>query len=124
MELTRDCIEWLANQPHITKMSQVETDELICLAKMLLAEMDKPKVWDGAPDNAGFASVNFCKESGIPLQFGKTMFYTRTLPKSPEREIAEKYSCDTETCHPMINGRRAVDVIESAINEYKEREKS
>jgi hypothetical protein len=44
-------------------------------------------------------------------------------PKSPAREIAEKYSCDTETCHPMINGRRAVDVIESAINEYKEMEK-
>jgi hypothetical protein len=53
--------------------------------------MDNPKVWDGAPDNAGFASVNFCKESGVPLQFGKTMFYTRELPKSRARVIAEEF---------------------------------
>ena len=81
------------------------------------AEREKnPGVWDGAPDDADTAYVAFGNsERGSPLFVDKR--HTRTLPKTKAREIAERYSCDTETCHPMIDGNRAVDVIESAILE-------
>ena len=81
------------------------------------AEREKnPGVWDGAPDDADTAYVAFGNsERGSPLFVDKR--HTRILPKTKAREIAERYSCDTETCHPMIEGKRAVDVIESAILE-------
>lgn len=81
------------------------------------AEREKnPGVWDGAPDDADTAYVAFGNsERGSPLFVDKR--HTRTLPKTKAREIAERYSCDTATCHPMIDGNRAVDVIESAILE-------
>ena len=90
------------------------------LARMLVderAEREKnPGVWDGAPDDADTAYVAFGNsERGSPLFVDKR--YTRILPKTKAREIAERYSCDTATCHPMIDGNRAVDVIESAILE-------
>jgi len=75
--------------------------------------MDKPKVWDGAPDNAGFASVNFCKESGVPLQFGKTMFYSRTPPKSRVDEIAEEAVDKYQ--RGAVGAGSLKDIIKSAI---------
>ena len=90
------------------------------IAIILLAERAEreknPGVWDGAPDDADTAYVAFGNsERGSPLFVDKR--HTRILPKTKAREIAERYSCDTETCHPMIDGNRAVDVIESAILE-------
>ena len=90
------------------------------IARILLAERAEreknPGVWDGAPDDADTAYVAFGNsERGSPLFVDKR--HTRILPKTKAREIAERYSCDTETCHPMIDGNRAVDVIESAILE-------
>ena len=81
------------------------------------AEREKnPGVWDGVPDDADTAYVAFGNsERGSPLFVDKR--HTRILPKTKAREIAERYSCDTATCHPMIDGNRAVDVIESAILE-------
>jgi len=55
-----------------------------------------PGVWDGSPDNAIIAMVNFYKEDKVYAKIdGIETVYTRTLPKSIEDEIAEKYSCDT-----------------------------
>ena len=90
------------------------------LARQFLAERAEreknPGVWDGAPDDADTAYVAFGNsERGSPLFVDKR--HTRILPKTKAREIAERYSCDTATCHPMIDGNRAVDVIESAILE-------
>ena len=90
------------------------------IARILLAERAEreknPGVWDGAPDDADTAYVAFGNsERGSPLFVDKR--HTRTPPKTKAREIAERYSCDTATCHPMIDGNRAVDVIESAILE-------
>ena len=91
------------------------------IARILLAERAEreknPGVWDGAPEWATEAWVQW--RDGLPNEHGKWREkpYTRTLPKTKAREIAERYSCDTETCHPMIEGNRAVDVIESAILE-------
>ena len=83
MELTRERIEML------TKASV--DPEVRLLARQLLAEMDKPKVWTNAPNNAIIAKVHFyiadkvyARSNGIPE------VYTRTLPKSRIDEIAEE----------------------------------
>ena len=79
-----------------------------------------PEVWDDAPEWADCADVTFTDKNRT--RKGHTQTYTRTLPKSLEDEIAEKYSFDTPSCHPMINGMRAIDVIKSALKEYNERQ--
>ena len=81
------------------------------LLEPILAELDKPKVFDGAPDNATHAEVWFGNSEFVSNSPDK--IYTRTLPKSPEREIAEKY----------FNAFENIEACVSAINEYKEREK-
>ena len=84
------------------------------------AEREKnPGVWDGAPEWATEASVTYraITESGARRERRMDPPHLRILPKTKAREIAERYSCDTATCHPMIDGNRAVDVIESAILE-------
>lgn len=124
MELTRDKIEWLAKQPVITKYSSIETVELIDIAKQLLAEMDNPKVWDNAPQDATFASIHYAIESGHPYPEGTheraARFHYRELPKSPEREIAEKWA-NTPTTEPTR--KYLADTIEAAIKEALEKVK-
>jgi len=56
------------------------------LATSLLAEMDKPKVWDGAPEWATNGRVYWTNG------FDKEMYsklYTREIPKTRARQIAE-----------------------------------
>jgi hypothetical protein len=75
-------------------------------------------VWDGAPENAVIAQVHFYKAAKTYATPSATpMVYTRERPKSRAREIAEEETGDYEGSrfHPMINDRRAVDVIELAI---------
>jgi len=81
-----------------------------------------PGVWDQAPEKAIEAYVNFGYSSHMAQIMDDGIKYTRTLPKSLEDEIAEKYSFDTPICHPMINGMRAINVIKSALKEYNERQ--
>jgi len=81
-----------------------------------------PGVWDKAPEKAIEAYVNFGYSSHMAQIMDDGIKYTRTLPKSLEDEIAEKYSFDTPICHPMINGMRAINVIKSALKEYNERQ--
>ena len=59
------------------------------LARSLLAEMDKPKVWTNAPDNATHAEVWFANADLVSN--GPVKIYTREPPKSRERQIAEEY---------------------------------
>lgn len=80
------------------------------LASALLAEMDKPKVWDNAPGIAEKACVIFTfGEQDIHCP--KYEIYTRTLPKSRAREIAEEY----QERWLQSDSLKGVDVIESAI---------
>ena len=76
----------------------------------------EPSVWDGAPEWAVEATV-YWKSRDNKYVSAWSKIYTRELPKTKARKIAEKYSGDTERMHPMIDGKRAVDVIEQAINE-------
>lgn len=88
MELTRDKIEWLAKQPCITEYVKVETEELLCIAKQLLREMDKPGVWDNAPEWATKADITWSAKTHYS---GVYKSYTRELPKTRIDEIAEEY---------------------------------
>lgn len=78
------------------------------LARELQEERKQPKVWEYSPKDVREATVNFVKD-------GKVVFSTnfvRDLPKSPIREIAEKYATqDGGYCEEIAA------TIESAITE-------
>lgn len=70
---------------------QLKTEDAIIvrsLATALLAEIDKPKIWDGAPEKATTAVINYYEKDSTGCPFGKE--YARTLPKSRIDEIAEE----------------------------------
>ena len=79
MELTRE---------EVCKYAVFATDKDVSrFAKALLSEMDKPGVWDGAPEWATKAIVNW----SAPTHYsGVYKEYTRTLPKSHVDEISEE----------------------------------
>jgi hypothetical protein len=115
MELTRDKIEWLAKQPVISEVVEMRTGEVVDIAKQLLAEMDKPKVWENAPEWATKATVNW----SAPTHYsGVYKEYTRELPKTRIDEIADeavdKYK------RGAVGAGSLTDIIKSAI--LKDRE--
>jgi hypothetical protein len=105
MELTREMIESYKKSnnlfgPHIVH----------ALVDQLLLEMDAPKVWTNAPDNAVRALTYFYDDK---RSFINEKEYTRTLPKSRIDEIAEeavrKYSVTSADQRPLV------EIIKSAI---------
>jgi hypothetical protein len=82
---TNNCILCIAHKlcKHISSLEAIET-----LATALLEEMDKPGVWDGSPEWATKAVVNWSAPTNYS---GVYKSYTRELPKSRERQIAEEY---------------------------------
>ena len=89
------------------------------LAAALLEERAKPKVWDGAPDNAFRSIVNWYDKS---RGFIKSKVLTRELPKTRARQIAEqeghglaeKYGWNAAAKELVTNK------IEAALNKYAE----
>jgi len=95
-EFTREELERMAiDQPaaEVILYNGMPVDALIpALARAMLAEMDKPKVWTNAPDNAIIAQVHFYKAAktyATPTAVPEV--YTRELPKSRARVIAEEF---------------------------------
>lgn len=89
---------------------------------------DNPGVWDGAPEWATEAWIQWRDKTGKTFEdISHAMWslnpYRRTLPKTKAREIAENAVKDGTGFHAMINGVRAVDVIEQAILEYEKQTK-
>ena len=85
------------------------------LATALLEEMDKPKVWEGAPDDATQAQITWFTEYGGYIGM-KTC--TREPPKTRARQIAENI------VHG-INGvnhseEKDVEYVEAVLNKYAE----
>jgi len=86
-----------------------------------------PGVWDGAPDDAEKANVMFyktypiCGGSSI-VSTGSLQFYTRELPKSRAREIAdlvaEKIRQELSCMLTQNELRRVQAISESSILEY------
>ena len=91
----------------------------IALATALLEERAKPKAWDGAPDDATQAQIEWYDEND---DFTGEITYTREIPKTRARQIAEqegrglveKYGWNAATKELVTN------VMESALNKYAE----
>ena len=84
------------------------------LATALLEEMDKPKVWDGAPKWVNAARVRFFvndRNDGHSEVFSET--YTRELPKTRARIMAEEIAAAQ-----ISNKKDLVDIIEQTINTH------
>ena len=81
------------------------------LATALLEEMDKPKVWDGAPDNALQAQIIWFTKNGGYIGM-KT--YTREIPKTRARQMAEEV---TALVNRAIEGI-SVEEVEAVLNKY------
>jgi len=77
-----------------------------------------PGVWDGAPEDATKCRVEFY--SPKYAKYTKGNEYTRELPKTRVREIAEKCAIDATICDNPVAKKYAADIIEAAILEYAE----
>lgn len=104
MELTRERIEEL--------MDKSQYPDTRTMAKMLLYEIDKPKVWYGSPDYAGRAIVTF-EKGGRDSEAIWSKVYTRTLPKSRIDEIAE--DAEDRYRRGSVGAGSLTDIIKSAI---------
>ena len=104
-----DRIEWLANYTPTIKSGAYDCDEIKALARLLLEERKQPKVWDEAPEWALSARTKYFDRKGN-VAFSQN--YHREPPKSPIRQIAEKYAA-----HNGYFNKEVADVIESAIIE-------
>ena len=89
------------------------------LATALLEERAKPKVWDGAPEAATIADIYWSNNWGHDLTSKR---YTRELPKTRARQIAEKEGHRLAEIHGWnAAGKELVtNAMESAINKYAE----
>ena len=89
------------------------------IAAALLEERAKPKVWDGAPEWADRADVSY---NGNVKGNINISTYTRELPKSRARQIAEKEGHRLAEIHGWnAAGKELVtNAMESAINKYAE----
>ena len=94
------------------------------LATALLEERAKPKAWDGAPDWAKSARVMWTDTSkNEPAnRCDYSPQYTRELPKTRARQIAEKEGHRLAEIHGWnAAGKELVtNAMESAINKYAE----
>jgi hypothetical protein len=95
-------------------VNEVCSKNLQALATALLEERAKPKVWDGAPEWATNGRVHYWTNG-----FDKEMYsklYTRELPKTRAREIAEEV---TALVNKAIEGI-SVEEIEAVLTKYAE----
>jgi hypothetical protein len=92
---------------------------VLSIAKDLLEERKQPKVWDDAPEDANNAQVHYWDGHGKNTY---SDCYTRELPKSPIREIAEKAVGGLVPYFELSESGKAtiVNRIESAIKEAME----
>jgi hypothetical protein len=81
----------------------------------IIEERKQQKAWTDAPDNAAKLMIWYYGQDGQCIQ--KNTKPERDLPKSPIREIAEKYCSMWENCDKSISGKSRIDVTEMAIKE-------
>ena len=90
------------------------------LATALLEEMDKPKVWDGAPKGTEYIVVGFYSNEK-PLAPLKVVTCNREPPKTRARIMAEEIS---DKLNNAPRYKNEVDIIESALNKYADETRS
>ncbi len=89
------------------------------LATALLEERARPKVWDGAPEDALQAQVTWFTKNG---GFTGIKTYTRELPKTRARQIAEQEGHELAKKYGWNDAAKELvtNVMESALNKYAE----
>lgn len=94
-------------------------DTIQTLAAALLEERAKPKAWDGAPDDATQAQIEWYDEND---DFTGEITYTRELPKTRARQIAEQEVCGLAEKYGWNAAAKELvtNVMESALNKYAE----
>src|SRR5690606_26720773 len=123
-ELTREVLEAIkkCNETHCNECLAVgvccsEDDVTIGerLATALLEEIDKPKVWDGAPEWATIGRVYWT--SGYDKE-AYSKLYNRELPKTRARQIAENivHGINGET----HGETKDIEYVEGVLNKYAE----
>jgi len=122
VELTREVLEDMARcrEKYCPDCKGVCKDDAVksgieTLATALLEERAKPKVWDGAPEWATKAVINWSAKTHYS---GVYKEYTRTLPKSRIDEIAEEAVDKYQ--RGAVGAGSLKDIIKSAI--LKDRE--
>ena len=85
------------------------------LATALLEERAKPKVWDGAPDNAFRSIVNWYDKS---RGFIKSKVLTRELPKTRARQIAEEIVRGIND--EIYSDTKDIEYVEGVLKRYAE----
>jgi len=124
-ELTREVIEAMARctetQDCVDKCAAYKFCNgkywtVICskLATALLEEMDKPKAWDGAPDNALQAQIIWFTKNGGYIGM-KT--YTRELPKTRIDKIVEEV-IDGRLFGLRMEKSELAEMLKSALEKY------
>jgi 23S rRNA maturation-related 3'-5' exoribonuclease YhaM len=113
MEMTREKVkDWLSR----TKRGGLFGSNIVSdLCTALLAEMDKPKVWDGAPYDCTHCQVNFIRH----MRAIHSVVYERELPKSRERQIAEEYAKMAVIHGDELSDSYITEYIEAAILKAK-----
>jgi hypothetical protein len=95
-----------------------EYEKVDTLSSSLLEERKQPKVWDNAPEWAAISMIHFYdgKENSY-----YSIPYTRDLPKSPEREIAESEASKQIVMEGLIYipKDKLADAIEAGINRFR-----
>ena len=119
-ELTREVLEAMVKCDTICSRckavklcSEGIFNTLRILATALLAEMDKPKVWDGAPEDAVSAVVTWCRSGEIV----GSVSYNREIPKTRARQMAEEIE---KALSASPRYKTEVEIIESALTKYAE----
>lgn len=128
MEIPIKCtVEDCTNCPLQKEEGETQLDCIELLAaevQRLRTEREKnPGIWDGAPEWSIHARTTYWRDFNHPMTRGVSTFegktYTRELPKTKAREIAEKFA---NVGNWQLSRIRA-DIIESAINEALENKK-
>jgi hypothetical protein len=89
------------------------------LATALLEERAKPNVWDGAPEWAKVALVGWY-ENNEQKQTLCCKCYTRELPKTRARQIAEKIVHGIRVRSPRPSAAVDIEYVEKILNKYAE----
>lgn len=124
-ELTREVLESMRQCLNYEACGECPVDG-ICpgiymatpkLSTALLEEMDKPKVWYGAPENAHTAMVVWYGEDGSTTH---SQDFTREIPKTRARQIAEKEGRGLAEKYGWNAAAKELvtNVMESALEKY------
>jgi hypothetical protein len=112
LEAIIDCDDRVCSDCPAQNVCTVGRDQ--ALATALLEERAKPKVWDGAPNEAASAVVNWCRSGEIV----GSVSYNRELPKTRTRQIAENIVRGIND--EIYSDPKDIEYVEGVLKRYAE----